>query len=103
MDKNKPIQTFRLGYIEAAIWANQGQKGVWYTATLSRSYKEKNGKWQRTDRFSLSDIPLATKVLEHAYAYLYDLQSQLPDGEEPGDVIGDGSMLADGNDKTRGK
>ena len=99
MDENKPIQTYRLGYIKAAIWANQGQGRTWYTTTVSRSYRDENGEWQDTGGFTLSDIPLVSKVLEHAYAYLYDMQCQISNAEECGDAVGAGSVPFDAADE----
>lgn len=99
MQKNKPVQMFRLGRIKAAIWANQKQGRNWYTITVSRSYRDEHGGWQDTGGFTLSDIPLVSKVLEHAYTYLYDLQRQVSNAEECGDAVGAGSVPCDAADE----
>ena len=39
----KPVQKFRSGAIEVAVWSKTGEKGSFYSVTMSRSYKQRRG------------------------------------------------------------
>ena len=71
--KNMPVKKFRAGPIQAAIWENDSQieeAGKFKTISLDRSYKDKNGIWQKTNSMRINDLPKASVVLTKAYEYL---------------------------------
>ena len=71
--KNLPLKKFRAGPIQAAIWENESQieeAGKFKTISLDRSYKDKNGIWQKTNSMRINDLPKAAVVLTKAYEYL---------------------------------
>lgn len=78
------IETFRLGKVRALVWSSRNQNcgKTYYSVTVTRSYSDQYGRWQDTGSFMLDDIPLVLKVLEHAYAYVYDLQRRQANGDE---------------------
>jgi hypothetical protein len=86
--KKPPIATFRLGQVKASVWSNRNQSKnkTYYSVTVTRSYTDQNGQWQDTGSFMAHHIPLVLKVLEHAYAYVYDLQRQGANVDEYGDA-----------------
>lgn len=84
MDRNKPIQRFRVGRIQVAVWANKGARGTWFSVTASRSYRNDQGHWQDSNGFALQDLPLLCRVLDQAYDYLYS-RSRLPGVGEEGE------------------
>jgi hypothetical protein len=60
---DQPSTKIRIGSVTAAIWKND--KGF-YSVTLQRSYKDKDGQWQNAEGFNHDDLLNAAKVLERA-------------------------------------
>ncbi len=71
---NKPERKIRSGAISATVWQNEQDgptgKVVYKTVSFERSYKDKNGQWQSTNKLRTTDIPKAVLVLSKAYEYL---------------------------------
>ncbi len=61
-DSNKPVQKIRVGQVSATIWAQDG----FYTASLERNYKDKDGTWKSTSSFNVDDLVVAAKVADLA-------------------------------------
>ena len=75
LDKNKPEKTFRASPIAATIWVNEasskdGEKAFYRTISLERSFKDKEGSWQKTSSLRTNDLPKAILVLNKAYEYI---------------------------------
>ena len=72
--KNLPEKKIRSGAISATIWQNEQDtptgRVVYRTVSFERSYKDKDGKWQATNKLRSSDLPRAVLVLNKAYEYL---------------------------------
>ena len=70
----KPIQKFKAGGIQAAIWSNEaevnGEKFDVKSITLQRTYKDKEGEWKSTGSLKAGDLPKAMVVLGKAYEFL---------------------------------
>ena len=77
----EPTHRIKLGKISVAIWANEtDDHEVWFNATISRSYK--NGEaWKDTTSLRRDDLPIATKALDMAYAWMWRKQVQLKRAE----------------------
>lgn len=71
---NKPVHEVRLGRIKAAVWANSGESGVWFSVVISRLYKEGDA-WKRSESFSREDLPLVAKVADLAHIWIYEQQA----------------------------
>lgn len=71
--KPKPAHKFRDGHLTVTIWKNANDKGAWYTATPSRSYK-KGDAWSDTDRFGLDDLLPLAKLLDEAHSWIREQQ-----------------------------
>lgn len=73
---NLPEKKFRAGAIAATIWRNKSQikKGdevdYYYTISIDRNYKDKEGQWQSTNSLRVSDLPKAVLVLQKAFECL---------------------------------
>ena len=72
---NQPTKRFRAGPIAATVWTNEttnkdGEIGQYYTISLNRSYKDKEGAWQNTNSFRVNDLPRAQLVLNKAFEWL---------------------------------
>lgn len=67
-DKPKP-HTIRHRAITVTIWKNTGEKGSWYNAIPSRSYKE-GDEWKETDSFQGDDLLVLAKLLDQAHTWI---------------------------------
>jgi hypothetical protein len=79
----KPIN-FRLGRVRASVWSNESENGPWYSVSFSRLYKDKDGQWQDSTRFSREDLPLLMKAADQVHTFLYRQQTEETAGDEPG-------------------
>jgi hypothetical protein len=71
MNKEKPMHEVRFGLISAAIWKNDSQNGVWYTAKFSRSYK--NGdEWGSSDNFGRDDLLILAKLADIVHTWIHE-------------------------------
>lgn len=75
LDKNKPEKKFRASPITATIWVNEvankdGEKSFYRTISLERTFKDKDGSWQKTHSLRASDLPKANLVLSKSYEYI---------------------------------
>jgi hypothetical protein len=75
---NKPVYEARLGRVKAAVWANHGESGVWYSVVFSRIYKEGDA-WKRSESFSRDDLPLVAKLADRVHTWIYE-QTGAADG-----------------------
>lgn len=74
-ESNQPVKRFRAGGISATIWANEavrddGTTGTFYTVSVERSYKDKEGAWHNVGTFRTNDLPRATIVMQKAYEWI---------------------------------
>lgn len=67
--KEKPAHKIRAGAIEVAVWQNSGEKGPWYSVTMSRSYKQ-GEEWKQTDSYGADDLLLLAKLLDQAHSWI---------------------------------
>jgi hypothetical protein len=58
----KPVHEVRLGKIRASVWGNRTNGATWYSITLSRLYKDKEGKFQQAESFGPEDLPTLTAL-----------------------------------------
>ncbi len=79
MEKNQPVKKIRAGAISVTIWNNPatnkfgehiGEEGNYKTISVDRSYKDKQGQWQKTNSYRVNDLPRAMVALRKAYEYL---------------------------------
>lgn len=71
---DKPVQSWKEQGIDCAIWSKQAKnaEGESFTSlsiSLSKSYKDKNGEWQRTNYMNTKDLPIAIDLLSKALLY----------------------------------
>ena len=85
-----PVQTISIGLVKAAIWEKKREKGVSYSVTLARAYRDKDGKWQNTDFLDFSDLMNAQKVLEGAFFWIQEKQSWRRPASAPGPELDGG-------------
>ena len=75
---NRPIKKFKIGLIEAAVWANKrefdGKEVEFKTVTLSRSYKKKDEdvwKSEIINNIRRNDVPKIMAIMGKLQDYLY--------------------------------
>ena len=86
MENKEPLQRFRAGQVEGAIWENRvqvnGQAATILKASVNRRYKDRNGNWQSSQSFSKNEIPLAIYVLQKAFEGMLERSAGPRDGKE---------------------
>jgi len=75
VSSNLPEKKFRAGSITATVWENQtknaeGNTISYRTVSITKSYKDKDGRWKNTNTLRMNDIPKANLVLSKAYEFL---------------------------------
>lgn len=81
MAQRKPAHEVRLGKIRAAIWANGNHDEVWFNVTVTRLYKDEEG-WKDSSAFRRDDLPIVSKVMDMAFAWIWDHQTVTAASEE---------------------
>lgn len=75
---SKPVETFRAGAIQVAIFETEfeknGKSQKMYNTSVSRSYKQ-GDEWKHTSSLGRDDIPKAIMLLNKAYDYIFSLGS----------------------------
>jgi hypothetical protein len=74
-DTKKPAAKINLHPVSAAIWRNQNPKGVFYSVSFERSFKDDAGKWQTSSTFNASDLLLLAKVADLAETRIRELRA----------------------------
>lgn len=85
MPKNKPADTLRDGAIKATIWRNGSDQGDYYTATISRTYKDDRGNYQDTTSFNGNDLLRVAELSRRSHNRILELRrvaSRDPDAGE---------------------
>jgi hypothetical protein len=73
MNKNRPVQEIRLGFVKASIWENQVGEAKRYNVTVTRIYKEKESdQWKTTESFGRDDLLLLAKAADRAHSWICD-------------------------------
>jgi hypothetical protein len=67
--KSGPAEVISKGSVKAKIWKNSGSSGEWYSASLSRSYKQ-GDEWKETNCFGQKELPKAIEALSEAKAWI---------------------------------
>ena len=66
--KNRPpADVLRDGSLKATIWENEGEKGVYHSTTLAKTFEDKSGKLRDTHSFSSSDLLRVSELARQAY------------------------------------
>ncbi len=75
---DRPIQKWRIGNIDAALWENKkemnGAEVTYWTVSLGRSYKKKDeGIWRNEviNNLRRNDIPKMIAILQKVQEHLY--------------------------------
>ena len=63
----KPIDTIRDGALKASIWKNTGENGDYYAVRLTRTWRDEQGEYHDSDRFSPSELLRIARLAGIAY------------------------------------
>lgn len=76
-----PEHKVHYGRVDVAVWRRQADDGrAWYSFSVSRSYKDRDDKWQRTTSLDEEDLLPAARALEHAYDWAQEQRQAARDG-----------------------
>ena len=67
---NKPANTLRCGNIKATIWENTSEKGLFFSTTFSRPFKDYTGTWRNASSFGLNDLEALMNVALEAKEWI---------------------------------
>ncbi len=85
MVKDKPLWHFHAGSVRASIWENERDiNGKTFTVrdlTFSKRYRDVNGEYKNTTKYSANDIPKAMLVLQKAYEQMVTGFEDEPNGK----------------------
>ncbi len=75
-DNKKPAATITSCFpVSLAIWRHETEKGVFYSTTLQRRYRDSDGKWKSSESLNESDLLLAAKALDLAHTEILKLRA----------------------------
>lgn len=70
-ENNRPIKTFRVGNIKAAIWENRSESDrTYHSVALTRSYKE-GEEWRESTVFGRDDLPRLELATRSAFEFIH--------------------------------
>lgn len=72
---NKPVFKARMGSITGDVWANNSEKGKFYTVSIQRSYLDKEQNWQTSSSYRRNDLPKVVRVATKCYDYIHELEA----------------------------
>lgn len=75
-EQNGPRETIRDGMLKSAIWRNEGENGPYYSATLSRTYKDQNGDLRDTHSFSGTELLRVSELARKSYERTQELRRE---------------------------
>src|SRR5690606_29747960 len=76
-----PEHKVHYGRVDVAVRRRQADDGrTWYSFTVSRSYKDRDDRWQRTTSLDEEDLLPAAKALERAYDWAQQQRQAARDG-----------------------
>lgn len=83
MSDKKPAAKVSLYPVSAAIWRNQNPKGIFYSVTIERSYKDDAGKYQTSSTFNAGDLLVLSKVADLCDTKIRELRAADRQSEQP--------------------
>lgn len=89
-ERTQPVHRVRLRNVSAAIWRNEGERGPWFAATFSRSYRDQGGNWHSSDNFAGPDLLLLAEVARQTFLWICQ-QTQTNGSNGNGGQPGNGS------------
>ncbi len=83
--KRRPIQSFHEGDVSASIWSreaqHQGKPLTFYSVSVERSYRDRDGAYRYTRNFDADDLGALLTVIQRSAEYVRDAQWPPADAE----------------------
>jgi hypothetical protein len=79
-DREPPAHVCRFGRIKAACWRNHREDGVWYSVTVTRSYKV-GDEWRQAASFGKDDLLVVGEVCRQAFLWIAQQTGPRPAAE----------------------
>lgn len=73
---NRPVETLRDGSLKAPVWRNEGEKGPYYTVSLSKIYEDQKGQVRETNSFTASELLRVAELAREAHCVVRDLRRE---------------------------
>lgn len=67
---SSPAHKIRISNLAVTIWRNSSDKGVWYSVTPSRSYKQGDETWKETDSLGFDDLLTMAELHRQAFCWI---------------------------------
>jgi len=77
---NQPVHKVKKGAVVAAVWQNQGSEGPFFSTTLARVFKGKDG-FRETSSFGVRHLPLVKEALSEVESWI-KAKEKAPSGGE---------------------
>lgn len=102
-NNSRPVISIRDGSIKVSGWQNESSRedgGTYHSFRITRSYKDKAGRWQDSDRFSSSELLRVQRLLGKAYDEAVRLQADArsDDGSPDLEIVRDRHAEIDPDD-----
>lgn len=72
---DRPIDTIRDGSLKATIWKNFGENGNFYSATITRTWRDDQDNYHDSDSFSGTELLRVARLANLVYDKLAELRS----------------------------
>ncbi len=69
LSKKPPIYKQKSHGIEVAVWKREHEDKVFYSISVNRSYRDKDGDWQNSNSFNLEDQTILMDFLDRAFKH----------------------------------
>jgi hypothetical protein len=66
----QPVQRFKQGLVQVAVWQNESRNGEFYSLTFQRSYTDAEGIWHNATSFPLSALYDLAAATVRAYLWV---------------------------------
>ena len=80
--KSAPAARINIFPVSAAIWRNENKKGVFYSVSFERSFRDDQNKWQTSSTFNASDLLVLAKVADLAHTKIMELRASERDTDQ---------------------
>jgi hypothetical protein len=67
---SSPAHKIRFANLQVTIWRNTSEKGPWYSAVPSRSYKNGDDTWKESDSLNAEDLPIMARLMDQAFSWI---------------------------------
>lgn len=75
--RQQPADVLRAANLKATIWEQKTENGSMFNTTLSRSYTDKEGKWQETATLRERDNLPAGELLRQSHNRINELRREV--------------------------